>query len=291
MSASDWGRLLLLSCLWGGAFLFVERLVGELPVLTIVLVRVGGGALVLALLLALLGQRWPRGRAAWLALAGMGMLNNLIPFSLFALAQGGISAGLAAILNATTPIFTLLALRGFTGARLGLWRSAGVLAGFAGVAVMLGGSGAVGTRLAIAACLAAALSYGLAAVWGLRLRGLGIRPLQAAFGQVSCSALLILPLALLIDRPWTLAMPTAGAWLAMAGIATLSTGLAYLLYFRLMASAGAVATSLVTLLIPVSTLAIGAALTGARPEPQHLAGMALIGAGLWLIELGRRRSA
>ncbi len=289
MTRADWARLILLSCLWGGSFLFVERLVTELPPLTIVLGRVGLGALVLAAALPLLGTAWPRGRRAWGALAAMGVLNNLIPFTLFAVAQGGISAGLAAIVNATTPLFTLLALRVLTGAPLGAMRLGGVAAGFAGVAVMMGAA-AGGTRAAIACCLAAACSYGLAAVWGQRFRQTGVEPLQAAFGQVACSALMLLPVALIVDRPWTLPMPSPGAWGALAGVAVLSTALAYLLYFRIAASAGAVAISLVTFLIPVSALAMGAALTGTLPRPHQLAGMALIGLGLGLIERARRRA-
>lgn len=289
MSKTDWARLILLSILWGGSFLFVERLVAELPPLTIVLGRVAGGALTLAVILPLVGVAWPRGRAAWGALAGMGVLNNLIPFTLFVIAQGQITAGLAAILNATTPFFTLLALRLFQGDPLAGPRLAGVATGFAGVAVMLGG-GAGGTAVAIALCLGAATSYGLAGVWGQRFRQLGVQPLQAAFGQTACSALMLLPLVLLVDRPWQLANPSAGAWMALAGLAVFSTSLAYLLYFRIMASAGAVALSLVTLLIPVSALGIGGLLHSRLPEPQHLAGMALIGLGLGLLEWGRRRA-
>lgn len=290
MSRSDWARLILLSCLWGGSFLFVERLVAELPPLTIVLGRVALGALVLAAVLAGSGLGWPRGRAAWGTLAVMGVLNNLIPFTLFAIAQGGISAGLAAILNATTPLFTLLALRAFAGAPLGALRLAGVAAGFGGVALMMGADATAGTRLAIACCLGAAMSYGVSAVWAQRFRTLGVQPLQAAFGQITASALMLLPLALLIDRPWTLALPSPGAWGALAGVAVLSTALAYLIYFRIAASAGAVALSLVTFLIPISALAMSAALTGTLPQPHHLMGMALIAAGLGLIELARRRN-
>lgn len=290
MSRADWARLILLSCLWGGSFLFVERLVPELPPLTIVLGRVGLGALVLAVVLRAVGTGWPRRPQVWAAFAVMGLLNNVIPFTLFALAQGEISAGLAAILNATTPLFTLLWLRGVTGAPLGSLRLAGVVAGVAGVAVMLGRTVEGGTQVAIGLCLVAACSYGLAAVWGQRFGRLGVVPLQAAFGQVACSSLILLPLALVVERPWTLPMPSPGAWGALLGVAVLSTALAYLLYFRIVGSAGAVAISLVTFLIPVSALVMAAVLTGFLPEPHHLAGMALIGLGLGLIERARRRA-
>lgn len=291
MSRLDWSRLLLLSLLWGGSFLFVERLIAEgLPPLTIVLGRVAGGALTLALVLPLVGVPMPRGRAAWAALAVMGVLNSLIPFTLFVIAQGQITAGLAAILNATTPFFTLIALRLFNGDRLGGPRLAGMATGFAGVALMLGAE-AGGTALAVLLCLGAATSYGLSGVWGQRLRGLGVQPLQAAFGQTACASVLLVLPVLLLERPWQLAMPSATAWGAWAGLALLSTALAYLLYFRIMASAGAAALSLVTLLIPVSALGVGGLLHARLPEPHHLAGMALIGIGLGLIEWGRRRAA
>lgn len=290
MTRSDWGQLYLLSLLWAGTFLFVERIVGELPPVTIVLIRVAGGALILALALPLLRVPFPKGRAQWFTLAVMGLLNNMVPFTLFVIAQGEISAGMTAILNATTPIFTLISLRVFTGERLGALRILGVLAGICGVAVMMGG-GAGGKYTAMLACLGAAACYGLSAVWGLRLRAEGILPQQAAFGQLFCSSLLLLPVSLVFERPWELALPSSGALIALAGLACFSTAFAYLLFFRIMASAGALALSLVTLLIPVNTLAISAALGGLLPSVVQILGMALIGLGLLLIEMARRRAA
>lgn len=289
MTRSDWGQLYVLSLLWAGTFLFVERIVGELPPVTIVLIRVAGGALILALALPLLRVPYPKGRSQWFTLAVMGLLNNMVPFTLFVIAQGEISAGMTAILNATTPIFTLISLRVFVGERLGGLRIFGVLAGICGVAVMMGG-GAGGAYLAMLACLGAAACYGLSAVWGLRLRAEGILPQQAAFGQLLCSSLLLLPVSLVFERPWELALPSTGALIALAGLACFSTAFAYLLFFRIMASAGALALSLVTLLIPVNTLAISAALGGMLPSLVQVLGMALIGLGLLLIEMARRRA-
>src|SRR5690606_20588859 len=130
--------------------------------------------------------------------------------------------------------------------RLSWPRVLGVLAGFAGVAVMMGGARGEGTLLAQAACLGAALCYALAGVWGRRFRGLGLAPLSAAFGQVCCAALVLTPLVMLVDQPWSLPAPGIEVLLALAGMAVLSTAFAYGLYFRLLDSAGAVNASLVT---------------------------------------------
>ena len=283
MSGADWLRLLLLSVLWGGSFLFVGLALGQLPALVIVWLRVSLGAGVLAGVLALRGEAFPR-RGAWGALVVMGLLNNALPFTLYALAQGQIGAGPTAILNATTPLFTLvvaaLATREepLTGARI-----AGLVAGLIGVAVLMGGVGA-GTVAAQGACLCAALSYACAGVWGRRFRAMGLMPLATAFGMLAASAVMLAPPMLAIDRPWTLPTPSATALLAIAALAILSTAWAYLLYFRLLASAGAVNLALVTFLIPVSAIAFGLLLLDETLHPRDLAGLALILTGLAIID-------
>lgn len=287
MSRADWLRLVLLSLLWGGSFFFVEIALTALPPLVVVWARVMIGALCLGAIVLSLGPGLPRGAQAWRALAGMGVLNNAIPFTLFAFAQGQISGGLAAILNATTPLFTLLAVHfltddeGITPAR-----ALGLVAGFAGVAVMMLGRGWDGTLWAKLACLAAALSYGVAGVWGRRFRTLGLVPLQVAFGQCASAAVLILPVMLWVSPPWTVALPTLKVWGALIGLGLLSTVLAYALFFRILASAGAVRLALVTFLIPVSATLLGVAFLDQVPEGRHLAGFALIAVGLFAV--GRR---
>jgi len=284
MSLSDWSRLILLSLLWGGSFFFVEVALTGLPPLSVVWGRVTLGALALAVMLR---GHLPRGAGLWRALAVMGVLNNVIPFSLFALAQGQISGTLAAILNATTPLWGVLVAH-LAGAEAATPRRvAGVGIGFAGVAAMLGGG--AGAPLAMLACLAAALSYALAGLWGRRFRALGVAPLQAAFGQVMAASLILTPVWLLHDQPWALPLPAAPVWGAVAGIALLSTALAYALYFRLLASAGAVNLLLVTFLIPVSAAALGALFLGESVGWREAAGFGLIVAGLWAVA-GRRRA-
>lgn len=284
MSGADWLRLSLLSLLWGGSFLFVGLALGNLPALSIVWLRVALAAGVLAAVLALQGIAFPP-RPAWAALAVMGLLNNAVPFTLYTLAQGQIGAGPTAILNATTPLFTLVVAALATRAeRLTAARIVGLVAGLGGVAVLMGGSGASGTAAAQAACLGAALSYAFAGVWGRRFSAMGLTPLTTAFGMLAASTVMLAPVMLVIDRPWALAVPPASALLAVAALAVLSTGWAYLLYFRLLASAGAVNLALVTFLIPVSAIAFGILLLGETLLPRHLAGLALILSGLAVID-------
>lgn len=284
MSRADWLRLILLSLLWGGSFFFVEIALTGLPPLVVVWARVTIGAVCLGLIVASFGPGLPKGRTAWLALAGMGFLNNAIPFSLFAFAQGQISGALAAILNATTPLFTLVAVHFLTDDEgITPVRALGLLSGFLGVAVMMVGRGLDGTLWAKLACLGAALSYGIAGVWGRRFRQSGLVPLQVAFGQCASAAVLILPVMLLVSPPWTVAVPEPRVWGALVGLGMLSTVLAYVLFFRILASAGAVRLALVTFLIPVSATALGVAFLGQMPELRHLAGFALIAVGLFAV--------
>jgi drug/metabolite transporter (DMT)-like permease len=281
MTAKNWTLLLTLSLLWGGSFFFVEIALQGLPVLTIVWCRVALAAVFLALALVISGTRLPQGVRVWQALFVMGLLNNAVPFTLFVLAQGRISGSFAAILNATTPLFTVMVAHLFTtDERAGRAKVAGLVLGFLGVVVMLMGNDTVEAGYGPVLCLLAALSYGLAGVWGRRFRRLGVAPLATAFGQVAASSLLLAPLWLLIDRPWTMAMPPAHVALAVVGIAALSTALAYLLYFRLLASAGATNLSLVTFLIPISATLLGVVFLGEHLLPQHIAGFALISLGL-----------
>jgi drug/metabolite transporter (DMT)-like permease len=280
MTRSDWLRLLTLSLLWGGSFFFVEVALRGLPPLSIVWCRVALGAVILVVAMRAMGVGLP-GRAAWPALLVMGFLNNAVPFTLFVVAQGQITGSLAAILNATTPLFTVVVAHLATAdERLTVAKVAGLGLGFAGVVVMMGGAALTGDGAAKIACLLAAFSYALAGVWGRRFRRMGVPPLATAFGQVAASSMLLLPVWLVVDRPWALPLPNAEVWAAVIGIAALSTALAYLLYFRLLASAGATHLLLVTFLIPVSATLLGVVLLEERLAGQHLAGFGLIAAGL-----------
>lgn len=288
MGPTEWVLLIALSILWGGSFFFVGVAVAELPPFTIVLLRVALAAIALHLALRALGVAMPWNRNAWLAFFGMGLLNNAIPFSLIVWGQTQIASGLASILNATTPLFTVLVAHVLTAdERLTRARLAGVLLGIAGVVVMIGPAAMADLGrdvLAQLAVLAAALSYACAGVFGRRFKRMAVAPLATAAGQVSASSLLILPLALMVDRPWTMPVPGVTALAAILGLALLSTALAYYLFFRILAAAGAVNLLLVTFLIPVSAILLGCLVLGEVLTLAQLAGMALIGAGLAAID-------
>jgi drug/metabolite transporter (DMT)-like permease len=294
MTASDWALLIALSVVWGGSFLFVGVAVRELPPLTIVASRVLMGAAALLLVLRVMGLNLPRTRQAWGAFLGMSILNNVIPFTLIVWGQSHIASGLASILNATTPLFTVIVAHYLTDdERLTGQKFAGVLVGFAGVAVMIGAAAMTAwdaSILAQLAVLGAALSYGFSGVFGRRFKTMGIPPLATAAGQVTVSSALLLPVALIVDRPWILSMPSTGALLSMAALGLVSTAFAYLIFFRLLARAGATNVGLVTFLIPVSAILLGVLVLGETLAPRHVTGMALIAAGLILID-GRMISA
>jgi drug/metabolite transporter (DMT)-like permease len=293
MGPGEWGLLGLLSLLWGGSFLFMAVAGQSVPTLTIVAVRVGLAAVVLWLVVTLTRRRLRRDRAALAAYLGMGLLNNAIPFTLLVIAQKHIDAGLAAILNATTPLFAvLIAAVALPDEPLRLNRLAGVLIGLGGVAAMMGidaALGAGGPLWAQLAVLAAAVSFALSAVFGRRFARLGIDPVCTSTGMVTAASLMIMPLTLVVDRPWTLPPPPPEALASMLALAIASTGVAYLIYFRILERAGAGNISLVTLLVPLSALALGALVLGERLGPAQGLGLGLIALGLAM--QGRARLA
>jgi drug/metabolite transporter (DMT)-like permease len=288
MNLLDWSLLVALSILWGGSFFFVGVAVKALPPFTIVLLRVAIAALALHAVLRLTRTAMPWDRASWLAFFGMGLLNNAVPFSLIAWGQTEIASGLASILNATTPLFTVLVAHVLTAdERLTKGRIVGVLLGLGGVVVLIGPQALAGLGkdvLAQLAILGAALSYGFAAIFGRRFKRMGMPPLATATGQVSASSLMLLPVALLADRPWMLPWPDVPVWGAILGLALFATALAYILFFRILESVGAVNLMLVTFLIPVSAILLGSAFLGETLAPMDFAGMALIGLGLAAID-------
>lgn len=283
--------LIILSVLWGGSFFFFEVLLEYWQPLTIVTLRVIIAACVLWLVLLASGTFIPKTRKAWFALLVVGILNNAIPFFLIVWGQIHITAGMSSILNATTPFFTvlvagaLLADERITGAKL-----LGVLIGMAGTIVMIGpqvlmsgfGSGSVLGQLAV---MGAAISYAFAGVWSRRFKDMGITPLVIAAGQTTMAALLLLPITLMAEAPLqTLSGADAHIWAAMIGLAVFSTAVAYLLYFRLIATAGATNASLVTFLVPISAILLGVIfLSEPFTKPQAI-GMALIGLGLLIMD-------
>ena len=289
MALRVWIWLLSLSVLWGGSFFFAKVAIGELGPFTVVFGRVALAALALNIALALSGQSLFRSDTPWRTYLVIGFLNNALPFSLIFWGQTQIASGLASIINSTTPIFTVLVAHVLTtDEKLTGGKIVALLAGLAGVAVLVGpdiAGRALSGSWGQIACLGAALSYAFAGIYGRRFRTMGITPMAAAGGQLSASTILILPIMLIVDRPWTLpALPSPVIWAALTGLALLSTALAYVLYFRILAAAGATNLLLVTLPLPVTAILLGAAVLGEQLQPRHFAGMALIAIGLAAID-------
>ncbi len=288
MNSVAWGMLLTLSVLWGGSFFFAEVALAALPPLTIVALRVALAAMALWMVALFVGLKPPRAPKVWIACMVMGTLNNAIPFSLIVWGQTEISSALASILNATTPLFTVVVAGVLLqDERVTPGKITGVVIGFVGVVIMIGPAALAGAGKSLwaqMAVLGAAMSYAFAGVYGRRFRTLGVDPVLGAAGQVTASSFILLPLAAVVDRPFTLSPPPLTVWGAITALALLSTALAYILYLRLLASSGATNLLLVTFLIPVSAILLGVGVLGEVLAPSHFAGIALIGLGLAAID-------
>lgn len=288
MTGIEWVMIITLSILWGGSFFFVGVAVQELPTLTIVVTRVGLAAIILIILMRARGTPFPTNKSVWGAFLVMGFLNNAVPFLLIVWGQSHIASGVASILNATTPLFAVVIAHALTSdEKLTPLRFIGVVMGIIGVAGMIGGEAvaALGTDvIAQVAILGAAISYSFAGIFGRRFRALGVSPMATATGQVTTSSLMLLPVMLMIDQPWTLPMPGSDIILSLVALAGLSTALAYILYFKILETAGATNLMLVTFLVPISAILLGIGFLNEALEARHLFGMALIGAGLAAID-------
>ncbi|MBB2839239.1 UNVERIFIED_ORG: drug/metabolite transporter (DMT)-like permease [Rhizobium etli] len=286
MNAWTWGLLVLLGLIWGGSFFFARIAVQHVPPLTLVFLRLLLAALALHVYIAARLDMYPILKARWREFLILGIINNVLPHALIFFGQTRIGAGLAAILNATTPIWTVLIANYLTSdEKLSSAKIAGCLVGLAGTIVLIGPSISTGSEAPLWALLLpvlAAVSYGFAATYGKRFKGVP-SPVTAA-GQLTASSLIALALSLLADRPWELTAPPLDALLAILALALLSTAFAYILYFRIMAMAGATNASLVTLLVPPSAIVLGVLFLGERLRLAELAGMALIGFGLVILD-------
>lgn len=286
MTALEWLMLITLSVVWGGSFFFAAVAVQEIPPLTVAFIRVLGAAAVLWLVLVAMGRRLPLTRRVWAAFFLMGLINNVIPFSLIFWAQTEVASGLASILNAMTPIFTVVVAHASTADEKVTWnRALGVILGFAGVVVIFAGRIEGASALwAMIALLAATVSYAFATVFGKQFVRMGVAPMDTATGQVTASSVILLPVILLVDQPWVLAMPSAPTVWSLVGLVLLSTAFAYFLFFRILSTAGATNLSLVTLLIPVSAIFLGMLFLDEVLTSWHVAGLGLITAGLLAID-------
>jgi drug/metabolite transporter (DMT)-like permease len=276
--------LLFLSVLWGGSFFFTGAAIRELPPLTVALARVTLGALFLLPFFGMLGGTWPRTTSGWMPFLGMGILNNVIPFSLQAAAQLYVSSGVTSVLNATTPVFGVIVLAAFGDEKLIARRAIGVVIGLLGVIVLRGVSiEDSGQTVGILLGLGGALSYGFAGLWGRRMLA-NVPSINSATCQLICSTAIMLVLASAIERPWQLPMPSTTAMLALVGLAAFSTSLAYIVFFTILARSGATNTLLVTLLIPVTAILLGHFVLGEPLHAREIAGAIIIGSALLVID-------
>ncbi|MEQ8348617.1 MAG: DMT family transporter [Rhodospirillales bacterium] len=299
MTRNVWLQLIALSLIWGMSFVLVGAVVHDTGAIQVAWARMAGGALFLLGFCLVVGQRlWPEtgsGAAFWAAAAAMGVLNNAVPFSLIAFGQLHISSDLAAILNATTPFFAALVAHLFAAdERLTLHRLGGIAIGIAAVAVLVGpaalealGQGGLDGLLGQVMVLGAALSYAFAGVYGKRFRGRP--PVQLATAMLVMSTLTMTPL-LLWAGPASLIQDSAAGWAALAILGIACSGLAYILYFRILAAAGATNVLLVTLLVPFSAAGLGALLLGNDLSLRAALALGLISLGLLVFD-GRPAAA
>ncbi len=283
-----------MALIWGGAFFLIGVAVRHVPPFSYVLMRLTLAAAAMWAILAWRREPLTLPREAWGAIVLLALLNNALPFTLFGWAQTHIASGLASILNATTPIWGVIVAHLFTAdEKITPRKLAGVAVGFAGVAVMIGPgllSTLGGGVLAELACVVAALAYAMAGVWARRFKRMGVSPFSVTTGQLTVGAAMMLPVAAIGDKPWTMAFPPLQAWAAIATLAVVCTALGYVLYFRLIDRAGATNALLVTLLVPPTAILLGVLFLGEVIAPHDFAGLALIGLGLAAID-GRALSA
>lgn len=286
MGVAEWGMLLLLGVIWGGSFFFARVAVAEIPPLTLVLLRVGIAAAALHLYLLVRGPSFALALPHRPLFLALGLSNNVVPFSLIFAGQTVLGAGLSAVLNATTPFWTIIVANMLTSdEKLSCNKVVGVLAGVAGTAVMVGPgvlAGIGGPVWPKFALIGAAISYALALMVARRFKGLPST--IVATGQLTASTAIMIPVALFAVDVTALASVSLGVWAAVLAIALISTAYGYLLYFTLIERSGATNASLVTLIVPMSAMLLGATFLGERLELFEIGGMVLIALGLITID-------
>jgi drug/metabolite transporter (DMT)-like permease len=287
MGLREWALLLGLSLCWGCSFVFFKVLGEALPLLTLVFARAGVGALILLAIMLALRSRLPRDAQTWRQFFVLGFFNCVATWVLGVWGVSQIQSGLASILNATAPVSVVLLAHFLTrDEKLNLRRSLGVVAGIVGVGVLIGPSALRnlgGAEMWAQTAMVIATVFGAyGAIYGRRFSQMP--PLTVATGQMVAATLLVLPFMLIFDQPWTLPPVPPSIWLAVVAFALICTVFAYLLFFRLLASAGATNLQLATFLIPVVALFLGWIMLGETLPLRAYAGMAVISLGLILID-------
>lgn len=285
MDRTEWGLLILLSVLWGGTFFFAGVAVKELPPFIVVLVRVAMAALFLLPLFWFYGHKLPNTARGWMPFFVMGLLNNVVPFSFQIASQTIVTVGLISIINAMTPLFTVLVVAGFGEEKLTANRLAGVLLGVLGVVVLRGIDEPLDgpQTLGIGLGLAGSLSFGFAALWGRRHLG-GVPPLKSATCQLICSSVIMLFVVGIFERPGALEAPSLHVWFSLIGLALFGTAFAYIVFFQILVRAGPSNVMLVTLLIPITALFLGTVFLDEPVRAQEIVGALIIGTGLLFID-------
>jgi drug/metabolite transporter (DMT)-like permease len=288
LDGSGWLLIGILAILWGGTFFLIEIGLRSFPPITLVFIRVAFAVPPMWIAMRLMGQRLPSSANVWGLLTVVGALNCALPFTLFFWGQQYLDSGYASILNATTPLWGVLTAHFLThDEKATPARIIGVLTGMAGIIVMVGPAAMKGLSnnlLAQIACVVSTVFYSLAAIYGRRLSQTTLTPMAVATGQTMTAALLMIPIVLVIDQPWTMAMPRLDATLAGLALALLSTALAYALYFRLIDRAGASNAQLVAFLMPILAVILGFAFLGESLNVGQVFGAVLIAIGLAIID-------
>ena len=285
MNARDWFRLLMLSLVWGGTFLFVSLALRGTPGFTLVFLRVALAAAGFWVFILASGRRMPRDRKLWGQFLISGLITNAIPFSLITWEQTQVEGGIAAVMNAMTPCFVVLLAHFFTkDEKATVQKAVGVLVGFLGAYVLLSPEihGGVSMRgLGLIAGLTASVAHAAAGIYGKRFTGLS--PIVAATGMLTGAALWLLPVSLIVDRPWETVQPSLVAAGAVGALG-LGTVIAYLLYYRILRSAGATNLMLATLLGPIWAHILGTVVIGESIYATSVAGMFIIVVGLSIMD-------
>jgi len=288
----DYVLLLTLGTIWGGSFLLIKLAVADIPPMTVAAVRITIGAVVIAAVAKAHGQRLSELRRVWLPLLAMGLLGTMLPFVLINWGETHIDSGLAAILMSAVPFSTVLMAHLFVHDEPLNWaKIIGVLLGFLGVLVLIGPEALTqlgGTVLAQIAVLLATFCYAANSIVARRLRHMSSESVGA--GMLIVSAICSLPLSLLLDRPWELTL----SWKSLVAVTTLGwlcTGVGYLLFFRIIASAGAGFVSLNNFLVPLCGVMWGAVVLQERLEPRAFIALILILAGVAAPRLLQRKAA
>jgi drug/metabolite transporter (DMT)-like permease len=287
LGAVEWGLIALQSMLWGSSYFFIAVVQAEVPALTIAALRSFPAVAVLLVIVLSLGYRLPATLAEWRLFIGFSAFNTVVPFLLIVWGQSRATGGMAAILNATAPLFGIFLAHVLTHDEKLSWRkAAGIVVGIAGVAVLMGRDllgGAAADLLARLALLAAPLCYVCANIFVRRRLG-SYPPFVIAVMQMVGALFVAVPLALALDRPWQQPAPSAQAFAAIVGMGVLGSALASLCHFTVLQRAGATNASLVTLIMPLTPVLLGGLFLGERLSPTDAAGAVTIAAALIIID-------